>query len=116
MGYDFRPAYLKISDIRKLLPGIPVLALTATATPEVVKDIQQRLGFEKENVFRMSFERSNLAYIVRRTENKADEHAAHSEKRKRVSQSFIPVTEKRPRRLPCCSIRTTSRLPFIMQD
>lgn len=72
-GYDFRPAYLKISDIRKLLPGIPVLALTATATPEVVKDIQQRLGFEKENVFRMSFERSNLAYIVRRTENKADE-------------------------------------------
>ena len=47
-GYDFRPAYLKISDIRKLLPGIPVLALTATATPEVVKDIQQRLGFERK--------------------------------------------------------------------
>ncbi len=72
-GYDFRPAYLKIADIRKLLPGVPVLALTATATPEVVKDIQQRLHFEKENVFRMSFERKNLAYIVRKTDNKQDE-------------------------------------------
>lgn len=72
-GYDFRPAYLKIADIRDLLPGIPVLALTATATPEVVKDIQQRLHFREENVFRMSFERKNLAYIVRKTENKTGE-------------------------------------------
>ena len=62
-GYDFRPAYLKISEIRKLLPGVPVLALTATATPEVVKDIQARLAFKEENVFRMSFERKNLAYV-----------------------------------------------------
>lgn len=72
-GYDFRPAYLQISEVRKLLPDVPVLALTATATPEVVKDIQERLAFRKENVFRMSFERQNLAYIVRRTENKAEE-------------------------------------------
>lgn len=72
-GYDFRPAYLKISEIRNLLPDIPVLALTATATPEVVKDIQQRLAFKEENVFRMSFERKNLAYIVRRTESKQEE-------------------------------------------
>lgn len=72
-GYDFRPAYLKISEIRDLLPGVPVLALTATATPEVVKDIQQRLAFKEENVFRMSFERKNLAYIVRRTESKQEE-------------------------------------------
>ncbi|MDO4163575.1 MAG: ATP-dependent DNA helicase RecQ [Bacteroides sp.] len=72
-GYDFRPAYLKIAEIRALLPGIPVLALTATATPEVVKDIQTRLQFKQENVFRMSFERNNLAYIVRRTENKTGE-------------------------------------------
>lgn len=72
-GYDFRPAYLKIADVRKLLPGVPVLALTATATPEVVKDIQLRLAFRRENVFRMSFERKNLAYIVRRTEDKASE-------------------------------------------
>ena len=72
-GYDFRPAYLKIAEIRDLLPGVPVLALTATATPEVVKDIQTQLHFSKGNVFRMSFERQNLAYVVRRTENKADE-------------------------------------------
>lgn len=72
-GYDFRPAYLKISEIRTLLPDVPVLALTATATPEVVKDIQQRLAFKEENVFRMSFERKNLAYIVRKTENKTEE-------------------------------------------
>lgn len=72
-GYDFRPAYLKISEIRNLLPDVPVLALTATATPEVVKDIQQRLAFKEENVFRMSFERKNLAYIVRRTESKQEE-------------------------------------------
>ena len=66
-GYDFRPAYLKIADIRQLLPEVPVIALTATATPEVVSDIQQRLQFRQENVFRMSFERKNLAYIVRKT-------------------------------------------------
>ena len=72
-GYDFRPAYLKIAEIRELLPGVPVLALTATATPEVVKDIQARLHFRHKNVFRMSFERNNLAYIVRKTENKTAE-------------------------------------------
>ena len=72
-GYDFRPAYLKIAEIRDLLPGIPMLALTATATPEVVKDIQKRLHFKRENVFRMSFERKNLAYVVRNTDNKTGE-------------------------------------------
>lgn len=72
-GYDFRPAYLKIAEIRQLLPGVPVIALTATATPEVVKDIQERLQFRQENVFRMSFERKNLAYIVRHTEDKEGE-------------------------------------------
>jgi ATP-dependent DNA helicase RecQ len=72
-GYDFRPAYLKIADIRQLLPGVPVIALTATATPEVVSDIQQRLHFRQENVFRMSFERKNLAYVVRHTEDKESE-------------------------------------------
>ena len=72
-GYDFRPAYLKIVEIRELLPDVPVLALTATATPEVVKDIQARLHFRHKHVFRMSFERNNLAYIVRKTENKTAE-------------------------------------------
>lgn len=72
-GYDFRPAYLKIAEIRELLPEVPVLALTATATPEVVTDIQARLKFRERNVFRMSFERKNLAYIVRKTDNKTKE-------------------------------------------
>jgi len=69
-GYDFRPSYLNIADIRIHLPEVPVLALTATATPEVVKDIQERLKFPKPNVFKKSFERKNLAYVVRHTENK----------------------------------------------
>ena len=72
-GYDFRPAYLKIADIRELLPGVPLLALTATATPDVVQDIQSRLKFREKNVFRMSFKRKNLAYIVRKTDNKTAE-------------------------------------------
>ena len=71
-GYDFRPSYLTIADIRHDLPGVPVLALTATATPAVVKDIQDKLGGDF-NVFRMSFERSNLAYVVRHAADKRDE-------------------------------------------
>ena len=73
-GYDFRPSYLKIADVRQLLPSdVPVLALTATATPRVVDDIQERLGFRKKNVFSMSFERKNLIYVVRETEDRAGE-------------------------------------------
>ena len=72
-GYDFRPSYLKIADIRQHLPGKPILALTATATPAVVDDIQDKLHFRAKNVFSMSFERSNLAYIVRNTENRGAE-------------------------------------------
>jgi len=69
-GYDFRPSYLRIAAIRELLPEVPVLALTATATPEVVEDIQNQLLFKKPNVFKKSFNRSNLAYVVRTVENK----------------------------------------------
>lgn len=74
-GYDFRPPYLRISQIRKDLPHVPVLALTATATPEVMQDIQERLTLptkepRKWNVFRKSFKRDNLSYIVRHTEDK----------------------------------------------
>lgn len=72
-GYDFRPAYLNISEIRDLLPSVPILALTATATPEVVEDIQKKLRFNNGKVFRMSFERKNVAYVVRKTENKEEE-------------------------------------------
>ncbi|HRN16513.1 MAG TPA: ATP-dependent DNA helicase RecQ [Xylanibacter oryzae] len=73
-GYDFRPAYLKIADVRDIVgKEIPVLALTATATPNVVKDIEERLYFTQDNVFRMSFERKNLAYIVRIATDKRQE-------------------------------------------
>ncbi|MDP4270241.1 MAG: ATP-dependent DNA helicase RecQ [Bacteroidota bacterium] len=72
-GYDFRPSYLKISEIRQVLSGIPVLALTATATPEVVKDIQDKLNFKEYNVFQKSFYRQNVAYVVRRTDDKLSE-------------------------------------------
>ena len=84
-GYDFRPSYLEIADIRKDLPGIPVLALTATATPTVVQDIQDKLSNPMDprypgisnsssfNVFKMSFERKNLAYVVRRAADKRQE-------------------------------------------
>lgn len=69
-GYDFRPSFLKIADIRKVKPKAPVLALTATATPLVVNDIQEKLNFTRQNVFAKSFVRDNLSYVVRRTEDK----------------------------------------------
>ena len=72
-GYDFRPSYLQIAVIRKLVPNVPILALTATATPNVIDDIQERLGFTEKNVFRMSFERKNLVYVVRQAEDKEAE-------------------------------------------
>ena len=72
-GYDFRPSYLQIAVIRKLVPNVPILALTATATPDAIDDIQERLGFTEKNVFRMSFERKNLVYVVRQAEDKEAE-------------------------------------------
>ena len=72
-GYDFRPSYLKIADIRETLINVPVLALTATATPDVVDDIQEKLRFKEKNVFRTSFLRDNLSYVVRSADNKVGE-------------------------------------------
>ena len=83
-GYDFRPSYLKIAEIRDIVGDeakrrkgdgtrIPILALTATATPDVVDDIQERLAFREKNVLRKSFHRPNLSYVVRQTNKKADE-------------------------------------------
>ncbi len=69
-GYDFRPPYLELSDIRELIPEVPVLALTATATPKVVTDIQRKLRFRQENLFQKSFERKNLTYLVIKEEDK----------------------------------------------
>ena len=86
-GYDFRPSYLKIAEIREVVqkfrgsggqefrgfPHIPILALTATATPEVVDDIQERLAFREKHVLRKSFARPNISYVVRESNKKADE-------------------------------------------
>lgn len=69
-GYDFRPSYLNIVNIRQYLPNVPILALTATATASVVDDIQDKLKFKSKNLFRKSFERENLIYVVRESENK----------------------------------------------
>lgn len=69
-GYDFRPSYLNIIKIRQHLPNIPLLALTATATPIVITDIQEKLGFKTQNVFHQSFERKNLTYVVVKEEDK----------------------------------------------
>lgn len=69
-GYDFRPSYLQIAEIRKIVPTAPILALTASATPEVVEDIQKQLKFRNGKVFRMSFERRNLIYMVQKSEDK----------------------------------------------
>lgn len=69
-GYDFRPGYLEIAKLRELQPGVPVLALTATATPEVVEDIQEKLLFKRKNVLQKSFERKNLVYVVISEEDK----------------------------------------------
>ena len=100
-GYDFRPSYLHIRDIRRMLPGIPVLALTATATPQVADDIQQQLAFDTPNVVRMSFERKNLAYVVRKTDNK-DGELVHI--LKSVSGCAIVYTRSRRRTQEICQM------------
>jgi ATP-dependent DNA helicase RecQ len=74
-GYDFRPSYLRIVEVREYLPDIPVLALTATATPDVIDDIQEKLQFKQKNVFCKSFERKNIAYVIRETDDKLYEMA-----------------------------------------
>ena len=93
-GHDFRPAYRQIIELRRIFPSVPVLALTATATPEVVKDIQQQLGFKEENCFSMSFERKNLVYVVRTTENKQQE-LLHILRRVKGSAIIYALNRKR---------------------
>lgn len=100
-GHDFRPAYRQVRQLREIFPSVPVLALTATATPEVVKDIQQQLGFSQENCFSMSFGRKNLVYVVRHTENKPQEllHILS-----RMSGSAIVYTLNRKKTKEVCDI------------
>ena len=107
-GYDFRPSYLKISYIRKLKPGTPILALTATATPEVVDDIQNQLQFSEKNVFKMSFERKNLAYIVRIT---TDKHGEMVHILKCVQGSAIVYVRSRRRTKEIAEILNKNGIP-----
>ncbi len=104
-GHDFRPAYRRISELRDIFPNVPLLALTATATPEVVNDIQQQLRFAKPNCFSMSFGRRNLVYVVRNTENKAAEllHILG-----RVAGSAIIYTLNRKKTKEVCEFLTSN--------
>lgn len=96
-GYDFRPSYLNISRVRRELPRVPVLALTASATPEVVTDITDKLKFaSRDNVFKLSFSRNNISYLVRNTENKLGKMA---EILMRVSGTAIVYVRSRRRTL-----------------
>ena len=100
-GHDFRPAYREVKQLREIFPSVPALALTATATPEVVKDIQQQLGFAQENCFSMSFARKNLVYVVRHTENKPQELLHILD---RIGGSAIVYTLNRKKTKEVCDI------------
>lgn len=91
-GYDFRPTYLRIAEVRAFFPKTPILALTATATPDVVADIQKQLGFAQTNVLSKSFRRENISYVVRKAEDKLGEllHILS-----RLSSSAIVYVRKR---------------------
>ena len=93
-GYDFRPSYLHIAEARDLVPDVPVLALTATATPEVVEDIQRQLRFRDGVVFQKSFERKNIAYVVRKTDDKMGQMMKVLEKVHGTSIVYVRSREK----------------------
>lgn len=93
-GYDFRPSYLKVAEVRKEIPDTPVLALTATATPDVVIDIQEKLLFRQKNVFQKSFSRDNLAYVVRYSEDKEKQLVAILSKTKGSAVVYVRSRKK----------------------
>lgn len=107
-GYDFRPPYLQIAEFRELLPKTPVLALTATATPDVVGDIQEKLGFPQENVFRQSFERKNLTYLVLSEEDKLGRLLRIA---KKVKGTGIVYVRSRKRTVEIARILSEQQLP-----
>ncbi len=109
-GYDFRPAYLEIGKLRKLLPGIPVLALTASATPRVADDICQRLGMINPARFVMSFSRPNISYVVRKTYQKINELEHILSK---TSGSTIIYTRSRRRASDIAKYLTSVGMPAL---
>jgi ATP-dependent DNA helicase RecQ len=111
-GYDFRPSYLKIAEVRDLLPDVPVLALTATATPVVVEDICRQLHFRPDHkIFRMSFERKNLAYVVRRTEEEKVDEVRHI--LSRIPGSAIVYTRSRNKTAELAASLNAAGIPSI---
>jgi ATP-dependent DNA helicase RecQ len=106
-GYDFRPAYLKIADIRTHFPKIPILALTATATPEVAQDIQHKLDFKNPEVFKDSFSRDNLSLVVRKTEDKEKECLKILQK---LSGTAIIYVRNRKKTKDLAALLTTNRI------
>ncbi|MDR1644797.1 MAG: RecQ family ATP-dependent DNA helicase [Tannerellaceae bacterium] len=107
-GYDFRPAYLSVAEIRELFPDIPILALTATATPKVVDDIQDKLRFKERNVYRKSFYRENLSYVIRKTDNK---YNTLTEILRKVEGSAIVYTRSRKKTQDIVSFLRQSGIP-----
>ncbi len=106
-GYDFRPPYLRIAEIRNALPRIPVLALTASATPAVQKDICHKLLFDKPAIFRQSFERPNLSYSVFRPESKIKKIEEILEN---VKGSSIIYCKSRKRVVEIADLLTTKKI------
>jgi len=113
-GYDFRPSYLRIAQIREHLQ-VPLLALTATATPEVVEDIQRQLGFAETNVFRTSFARPNLHYVVRHTDDKLQQ-LLHILQRVQGSAIVYVRNRKRTRELSDFINAQFSSLPIFQSS
>ncbi|MCU4177210.1 RecQ family ATP-dependent DNA helicase [Marinilabiliaceae bacterium N1Y90] len=93
-GYDFRPSYMKIAEIRELIPDTPILALTATATPEVVDDIQDKLLFKQKKLFQKSFKRDNLIYVVRYAEDKEQQLLSALQKVKGSAVVYVRSRKK----------------------
>lgn len=107
-GYDFRPAYLEINKIRKVLPKIPVLALTATATPEVTQDIQEKLLFKTPHIIQSSFARSNLSYVVLQEEDKQSKMLTIFQK---SQGSGIVYVRNRKTAKVCCDYLLANGIP-----
>ena len=97
-GYDFRPSYLKIAALRDhISEKVPFLALTASATPQVIEDIMKKLAFREKNVLRTSFDRKNISYLVRKVEDKGNLSYQNTSKSKRKRNCLCPKQEEMQR-------------------
>lgn len=114
-GYDFRPSYLRIAELRRQLPGVPVLALTASATPLVAEDIMRHLDFAEPHILRSSFARPNLSYSVRRTEDKNGQ-LLRLLRGSKAAASSTSARARAPNSWPTCCATRASRPPPTTAD